>query len=140
MTTFAFLMIIISSFIIGWQYDKPIISIAGAYLYLIMESFRNFITYKVLKQFNNKTHALTETDNKDDQTITSKLNTGLLIIIVLTSLIGTLFYTDKSDIKLLPAALIWVGTILIYFIQGIILREVGNIQVKCDLWVRPMDK
>jgi Ca2+/Na+ antiporter len=113
----------------GWITKNQFISIIGAIVFICALFINLYKTYLLSKEFKNRKDEEEISVQEKDNT-TSKIERGLEGTITIASLIGTLAFQDAERIYFYPPLIIWVGIVVIYFISGIVIREVANIPLR----------
>lgn len=120
------LFLIISAALIGfgWMMKVEIISTSGAILYLAISLVDLAYLIKESKKYRNGTWE----DKKESQNLMQHFNQILGGIIVIAGLAATAI----SEVSLFntPGMIIWIGSILIYVVFGIVIQLITNLPLK----------
>lgn len=110
----------------GWIINSLIVSIIGSLVFLCTLFINLYKIYLLSKKFNNKKDEK-ERSIQEEVNVKSKIERGVEGIITTASLIGTVVFQDAKTIYFYPPFIIWIGFVAIYFISGIIIREVTKL-------------
>jgi len=122
------LLIVIGLLIVGWLGGQKPYALIGAFLFILTYSFELVAIYHDSKLYSKGIDK--EGDEKEKKKISKILEKWLSGLIVISGLIAFCIGKDNQNNIFLTGGIIWIGTIVIWFISGIIVKEVTGIPLR----------
>ena len=121
--------------IAGWEAKEGFYSFTAAILYLVMllyELVLLIIELKKNKRQNSK-------EEKEPKTLFQKIAISLEAVIMFSGLIA---YGLRREPLMTSGMIIWIGTIIIYFLSGLVFKTITGIPLKMGYggWYSPSKK